>query len=457
MLWALGLLGATAALAAESSPPAPPLWPLPASATSGSAERPISPELNFVVSSGDSPDLQAAVRRYKADLIFTHGPGRPTASVAAIRTVDIAVSQPVQAPGSGTDDEGYSLSVPAVGPVSISANTTVGAYRALETLSQLIHYDFEAGSYGVRGVPWAIRDRPRFSWRGVMIETSRHFLPVASILRTLDAMAFSKLNVLHWHIVDRESFPLQLESVPELARGAFSPQEKCAPPAKKHLRRPCSLTERVRRFQRGHPARGGVRTAARHPRGPRDRSANAHRILVRRAAGALPTPARAVSWRCVLELSRCPPRYCNPTVACSWNLTTARFDCGPCSPCEPLDPTAPAVFDVLEQVFTELASLFPDAVFHQGADEVLDPAEGFVHELCWQVRIVCLIAGAGPSRAFQPSHVLAELSAHRRMASQELPACDRAPRRQRVHLVRQQDRRCDLLYPVAHNCRPPSR
>ena len=107
-----------------------------------------------------------------------------------------------------------------------------------------------------------------------------------------------------------------------------------------------------------------------------------------------------VEQRCFLELSRCPLRYCNPTVACSWNLTTARFDCGPCSPCEPLDPTAPAVFDVLEQIFTELASLFPDTVFHQGADEVLDPAEGFVHELCWQVRIVCLIAGAGPSRTF---------------------------------------------------------
>ena len=232
MVWVLGLLGAMAPFAAaDPPPPAPPLWPLPASAASGSAQRPISPELDFVVSSGDSPDLQAAVRRYKADLIFAHGPGRAATGSAAIRTVDIAVSQPVQAPGSGTD-EGYSLSVPAAGPVSISANTTVGAYRALETLSQLIHYDFEAGSYGVRGVPWAIRDRPRFPWRGVMIETSRHFLPVASILRTLDAMAFSKLNVLHWHLVDRESFPLQLESVPELARGAFSPQEKCAPSPK---------------------------------------------------------------------------------------------------------------------------------------------------------------------------------------------------------------------------------
>ena len=56
---------------------------------------------------------------------------------------------------------------------------------------------------------------------------------------------------------------------------------------------------------------------------------------------------------------------------------------------EPLDPTSPTVFAVLEAVFTELATLFPDSIFHQGADEVLDPAEGpnggFAHEKCWQV------------------------------------------------------------------------
>ena len=52
------------------------------------------------------------------------------------------------------------------------------------------------------------------------------FLPVKSILRTLDAMSYSKLSTLHWHIVDRESFPLVLESVPELSKGAWSKQEK---------------------------------------------------------------------------------------------------------------------------------------------------------------------------------------------------------------------------------------
>ena len=82
------------------------------------------------------------------------------------------------------------------------------------------------------------------------------------------------------------------------------------------------------------------------------------------------------------------PELC-PHSPVHWNQSagkgSGRFECGPCSPCEPLDPTSPKVWAVLEAVVQELAGLFPDAVFHQGADEVLDPAEGFVHELCWQV------------------------------------------------------------------------
>ena len=78
-----------------------------------------------------------------------------------------------------------------------------------------------------------------------------------------------------------------------------------------------------------------------------------------------------------------------------------------------------------------LGELFPDAVFHQGADEVLDPAEGFVHEQCWQVSaVLCRCpfdADVGPSRPFFTHRVLAELTAHRRLAEDQLPTCQRKP------------------------------
>jgi hexosaminidase len=91
-------------------------------------------------------------------------------------------------------------------------------------------------------------------------------------------------------------------------------------------------------------------------------------------------PTHTASW-CVGMPELCPHQ---PVV---WNASNkgGRFDCGACSPCEPLDPTNPDVFIVLTKVFTELATLFPDAIFHQGADEVLDPAENnFAHIKCWQ-------------------------------------------------------------------------
>ena len=204
--------------------------PLPASVSSSDkgGPRPLASQLVFTVTEGDSTELQAAIARYR-HLIFAHGSERNSSTnnqqAAVLNTVNIACKQVVTMPQLHTD-ESYTLNVPETGAASIAVNTTVGAYRALETLSQMVAYNFEDGSYTISGVPLVIHDYPRFTWRGLMIDTSRHWLPVASILRTLDAMSYAKLSVLHWHLVDRESFPLVLDSVPELAKGAWSAQEK---------------------------------------------------------------------------------------------------------------------------------------------------------------------------------------------------------------------------------------
>jgi len=69
----------------------------------------------------------------------------------------------------------------------------------------------------MRGLPLTIDDGPQFLWRGLMIDTSRHFLPIASIKKAIDGMLYSKLNVLHWHIVDEDAFPMFVPTVPELS------------------------------------------------------------------------------------------------------------------------------------------------------------------------------------------------------------------------------------------------
>ena len=104
--------------------------------------------------------------------------------------------------------EGYELIVNQEG-IQIWHNDYSGYVYALETLSQLI---------GDGAIPYTIiRDQPLVSYRGIMIDSARHFLSVNSIKRVIQAMPLSKLNILHWHIVDDESFPLVLDSHSELA------------------------------------------------------------------------------------------------------------------------------------------------------------------------------------------------------------------------------------------------
>ena len=103
--------------------------------------------------------------------------------------------------------------------VSITAISLFGARHALETLFQLMtNLSKNNTSYLVMVKDAMVRDRPLYAHRGLLIDTSRHYLHTDTIKRTLDAMGHSKLNVLHWHATDSHSFPLKLPKVPELAK-----------------------------------------------------------------------------------------------------------------------------------------------------------------------------------------------------------------------------------------------
>ena len=98
----------------------------------------------------------------------------------------------------------------------MKADYYVGFLRGLETFSQLFTKNGK-GTYNVSGLPITISDSPQFIWRGLMIDTSRYFLDISTIKKVIDGMLYMKLNVLHWHIVDEDSFPMQVPSVSELS------------------------------------------------------------------------------------------------------------------------------------------------------------------------------------------------------------------------------------------------
>ena len=75
----------------------------------------------------------------------------------------------------------------------------------------------------ISNAPVRIRDTPRFGFRGLMIDTARHFMPVKFLEHIIEGMAANRLNVLHWHIVDSQAFPYCSDKFPGLCeKGAYS-------------------------------------------------------------------------------------------------------------------------------------------------------------------------------------------------------------------------------------------
>src|SRR6476661_2049462 len=109
------------------------------------------------------------------------------------------------------EDESYSLTVRPL-ELSLSAQTPYGVLRGLETILQLV----ERTDSTISIPALTIEDRPRYPWRGLMIDVARHWMPKEVILRNLDAMAAVKLNVLHLHLSDDQGFRVESRLFPRL-------------------------------------------------------------------------------------------------------------------------------------------------------------------------------------------------------------------------------------------------
>uniref|UniRef100_A0A8C3BW14 Beta-hexosaminidase n=1 Tax=Cairina moschata TaxID=8855 RepID=A0A8C3BW14_CAIMO len=318
----LGLGEAPLAAAAEDS-----LWPLPQSLRTSRRQLQLAPDrFQLVHGAGSSAGpgcgiLQDAFRRYY-EYIFGQSRWRsPGRRWPSLRRELSQLQVVIAAPEPGCDSyprlassEAYYLTITE--PVAVlKADEVWGALRGLETFSQLVHED-DYGSFLVNES--VIYDFPRFAHRGILLDTSRHYLPLKSILTNLDAMAFNKFNVLHWHIVDDQSFPYQSMYFPELSnKGAYSYN---------HI--------------------------------------------------YTPTDVRLVIEYARLRGIRVIPEFDTPGHTQSWGkgqkdlLTPCYNGEQPSGSFGPINPIWNSTYDFMTKFFKEISSVFPDAYIHLGGDEV---------------------------------------------------------------------------------------
>ena len=137
-------------------------------------------------------------------------------------------------------DESYAMTITPTG-ATIEATTQWGAIRALETFAQTVYclpsasaaVAARAGAiatapcvYTIRNLPLTINDSPRFKWRGVMIDTARHFIGTPSLKRVIDGMSMNKMNMLHWHATDDTSWSIESAQYPNFTKlGAYSQKQ----------------------------------------------------------------------------------------------------------------------------------------------------------------------------------------------------------------------------------------
>lgn len=123
------------------------------------------------------------------------------------------------------DAEEYEILIDGSGKaVTLRCRGYLSYIRSLESLFQLLRK--EGRQFSLRHYPLSVRDKPSYAYRGLMLDTARHYLAVEKIKQVIDGMQAVKLNVLHLHLTDSESFPLQLSAYRAITEaGAYSSQE----------------------------------------------------------------------------------------------------------------------------------------------------------------------------------------------------------------------------------------
>lgn len=206
-------------LSAASADATMPLWPIPSSVSIGTGNPvTLNQDFSFKLSSQfNNKVATTAIDRYTSLI------GSSSSTKGSLHSCSLSVDTTTIPEIIGAD-EAYTVSIGSDGDCQIHAVNLWGLLRGLETFSQLLVRDTDANTVLIRNTPVSVKDESRYRHRGILIDTSRHYLSVEQIKRVIDSLPTNKFNVLHWHAVDAESFPLDTPSEPTMIRGAYNPR-----------------------------------------------------------------------------------------------------------------------------------------------------------------------------------------------------------------------------------------
>ncbi len=290
------------------------LMPVPAKVQVGSGQLVVDQSFTAVSTGQRDSRLDGGIARFLDQVSRQTGmqlSGQP--SDASNATLVIRAENAARKVQELGEDESYTLEI-TPSRATLTAPNALGALHGLQTFLQLI----EPTPAGFAVPVITIQDQPRFAWRGLLIDVSRHFIPIEVLKRNLDGMAAVKMNVLHWHLSDDEGFRVESKRFPKLHE--LGSQGQYYTPAE------------IRDF---------VAYA-------RDRGI--------RVVPEFDMPGHSRSWLAAYpELASVPGPYKAGRVADADTV---------------MDPTRDQTYKFLDKFIGEMAELFPDAYFHIGGDEV---------------------------------------------------------------------------------------
>ena len=308
-LWFLLALISVSGFAQER----PALMPWPTEIKQSAGDFRIDARFDMVLNGPESSDLNKYAARFLSRLVNRVGLYLPNEMPKTSGTAQLQIVYEEIQPVALDMDEAYTLEI-IPGSITLKSRSQVGAMRGMETLLQTM--DSDADGFFFRG--YQINDKPRFVWRGLLLDVCRHWMPMEVVLRNLDAMAAVKMNVLHLHLTEDQGFRIESKTYPKLhelgSNGNYFTHED------------------IKKIIAYAQARGI------------------------RVIPEFDIPGHATSWFVGYpELASAPGPY-------SLKTTFGVHD-------PTMDPTKEYTYTFLSNFLNEMASLFPDEFIHIGGDE----------------------------------------------------------------------------------------